>query len=251
MKEGQRLWSREELLLVINLYCKIPFGRMHRQNPQVIALASAIDRTPSSVAYKLVNFAHLDPKLDRKGASNVSKLDREVWGEFNNTWDTLLMASEEMWRERVQETTYEPVEKGDDPAVGEGKEVVRMVKVRANQNLFRQIVLSNYDVTCCITGIDEPSLLIASHILPWSRSEENRLNPHNGLCLNALHDRAFDRHLITIDAGTCTVYVSSKLTSSPALVQNFGVYEGAEILPAKKFAPSPEFLHRHNELFIP
>ena len=67
MKEGQKLWTREELILAINLYCKLPFGRLHRNNPAVIHLASLIGRTPSSVAYKLVNFASLDPSLQARG----------------------------------------------------------------------------------------------------------------------------------------------------------------------------------------
>ena len=67
MKEGQKLWTRDELILAINLYCKLPFGRLHRLNPQVINLANLIDRTPGSVAYKLVNFASLDPALKARG----------------------------------------------------------------------------------------------------------------------------------------------------------------------------------------
>jgi putative restriction endonuclease len=39
MKEGQQLWTREELILAINLYCKIPFGKMHHRNPLIIAFA--------------------------------------------------------------------------------------------------------------------------------------------------------------------------------------------------------------------
>jgi putative restriction endonuclease len=85
MKEGQTLWSRDELILAINLYCKLPFGRLHRGNSGVIHLAKLIGRTSNSVAYKLVNFASLDPSLKArgiKGASNASNLDKEIWNEF-------------------------------------------------------------------------------------------------------------------------------------------------------------------------
>ena len=77
MKKGQILWTREQLILTINLYCKTPFGRLHKTNPDVINLSKLIDRTPSSVAWKLVNFASLDPSLQArgiKGAQNASKL---------------------------------------------------------------------------------------------------------------------------------------------------------------------------------
>ena len=89
MKKGQKLWTRDELILAINLYCKLPFGRLHRSNPEVIHLAELIGRTPSSIAYKLVNFASLDPSLQArgiKGASNSSKLDKIIWDEFYNNW---------------------------------------------------------------------------------------------------------------------------------------------------------------------
>ena len=89
MKEGQKLWTKEELKLAINLYCKLPFGRLHKLNPEVIHVAKLIGRTPSSVAYKLVNFASLDPSLKArgiKGASNASKLDAEIWNEFFENW---------------------------------------------------------------------------------------------------------------------------------------------------------------------
>lgn len=99
MKQGQKLWSREELILAINLYCKLPFGRLHNSNPQVIRLAELIGRTPSSVAYKLVNFASLDPSLKKrgiKGASNASKLDKVIWEEFYNNWNELPYESEKL-----------------------------------------------------------------------------------------------------------------------------------------------------------
>ena len=68
-------WQRDELMLAINLYCKTPFGRIHVRNPAIIELAELLGRTPGSVSYKLANFASIDPSLDRKGASNVSRLD--------------------------------------------------------------------------------------------------------------------------------------------------------------------------------
>jgi len=56
-------WTRDELILAFNLYCKIPFGKIHIRNPEIISLAKAIQRTPSAVSWKLANFARLDPTL--------------------------------------------------------------------------------------------------------------------------------------------------------------------------------------------
>ena len=79
------------------------------------------------------------------------------------------------------------------------REVV--VRTRVNQGLFRRMILARYHETCCVTGLAIPDLLVAGHIVPWAEAPEERLNPRNGLCLNPLHDRAFERGLMTIDDG--------------------------------------------------
>jgi len=63
----RRNWTREELILALNLYLKLPFGKMHSRTPEVIHLAKIIDRTPSSIAMRLVNFASVDPYHQNRG----------------------------------------------------------------------------------------------------------------------------------------------------------------------------------------
>lgn len=201
MKEGQKLWTREELILAINLYCKLPFGKLHRLNPEVIHLANLIGRTSSSIAYKLVNFASLDPSLKArgiKGASNASKLDAEIWNEFFNNWDVLPFESEKLLA-NFENTSVEQLNHiSEFELPKEGKMREQIVKVRVNQSFFRSSILASYNNTCCITGIQQPEFLIAGHIKPWSIDERNRLNPQNGIAINALHDKAFETGLMTI-----------------------------------------------------
>ncbi len=71
--------------------------------------------------------------------------------------------------------------------------------MRLAQRFFRRAVLASFDAKCCIAGIGHAELLVASHIVPWKQSREHRANPRNGLWLSRLHDRAFDRGLITLD----------------------------------------------------
>jgi len=85
MAAGRR-WTEDETKSALDLYFRIPFGRIHSKNPEIIALAKAINRTPSSAAMKLANFASLDPKITRtgrKGLSEATALDRKVWAEFH------------------------------------------------------------------------------------------------------------------------------------------------------------------------
>ena len=255
MKEGQKLWTRDELILAINLYCKLPFGKMHKATPEIIKFAELIGRTPSSIALKLGNFASFDPTLKErgiKGASNASKLDKQIWDEFYNNWDAALLESEKLLAQ-TKHTTIEKLNKIEiDDLPREGKEKERLVKVRVNQSIFRTMILATYNNKCCVTGIDNTDLLIASHIVPWSKDEKNRLNPMNGLCLNALHDRAFDKGLITVSAEDYTIKISSKLKTKnivASIEQSFINFDGRSILLPDKFLPAKEFLKTHNEQF--
>lgn len=253
MKEGQKLWTRNELILAINLYCKLPFGRLHRLNPEVITLANLINRTPSSVAYKLVNFASLDPSLKArgiKGASNASKLDAEIWEEFFNHWEDLPFESEKLLA-KIENTTIEKLYNiSEHELPQEGKTREQLVKVRVNQSFFRSSILASYNNTCCITGIQHPELLIAGHIKPWSFDEKNRLNPQNGIAINALHDKAFETGLITITTDY-KIKVSSillKQKKNKSIADYFLKYENQKIILPSRFLPDIEFLKYHNEV---
>jgi len=257
MKEGQKLWTREELVLAINLYCKLPFGKLDRNTKEVKELAQMIDRTANSVALKLVNFSSLDPSLQArgiKGMGNASKLDKKIWDEFYNDWDAALIDSEKLLA-KEKHTTIEKLNRIDLAGLPkEGKEKERLVMVRVNQCIFRAIILATYNNSCCITGIANTELLIASHIVAWSKDEKNRLNPMNGLCLNALHDKAFDCGLITISADDYSIKISSKLKKKKvpeSIEQNFLQLDGNQIILPDKFLPSKEFLKIHNDFFKP
>ena len=50
---SRRVWTRQELLVAFALYCRLPFGRLHSRNPEIVQFAEAIGRTPSALAMKL------------------------------------------------------------------------------------------------------------------------------------------------------------------------------------------------------
>jgi putative restriction endonuclease len=194
-------WSREELILAFNLYCKTPFTRIHFRNKGVIELAGMIGRSPSSVALKLVNFASLDPALAARhiaGMRHHSKSDEMIWKEFHEDWDSAAFESERILAERQNVRIEHFIGATADGLPKDGKEREAVIRVRVNQSFFRQTILASYASSCCITGIAIPELLVASHIVPWAVDEKNRMNPCNGLCLNGLHDKAFDAGLMTI-----------------------------------------------------
>jgi len=251
MKE-RKLWNREELMLAINLYCKTPFGRLHKDNPDIIKLAGLLGRTPSALAWKLVNFASLDPSLQArgiKGAQHVSKLDKEIWEEFYNNWDDLAFESEMLFYKRVRRE-----DNGEEKELKVGKEKERIVKTRVNQSFFRSALLASYNNTCCISGISNTDFLIASHIIPWSVDKRNRLNPRNGILINALHDKAFEYGYITITTDYKIIVCSELLKAKGDAYNEYFNYNeyfkkihNQDLILPSRFLPGVEFIKYHNQ----
>src|ERR1700741_2542592 len=252
-----RLWTRDELIIAFNLYCKIPFGQIDQRNPTVIALANVLGRTPASLSWKLANFARLDPALQArgiKGASHGSKGEIEVWEEFNSNWDSLAFESERLLANLTHQSVEEMNGLNEDELPKEGLERERLVKVRVNQRFFRSTVLVSYQSQCCITGLAIPTLLAASHIAPWAKDPNNRMNPRNGLCLNVLHHQAFDLGLITITP-EFRIRVSSSLATSNTCDASNAFFERYDDQPARlprRFLPDAMLLEWHNKtIFVP
>lgn len=251
----RRNWTREETILAFDLYCRTPFGKIDKNNPDIIELAKLIGRTPSAVGLKMANLAHYDPELQKRhisGMSNTSKLDGEIFNEFSNDWTDLSYQAQLIRANMLGENIEETIDLGDIDKIPPGEYRERMTKTRVGQYFFRMAVLTSYRNRCCITGMEKPELLVASHIKPWKDSDEKteRTNPSNGLCLNSLHDKAFDRGFITID-NRYRIVMSSKLKDVRMDAETrdwFWSYEGKEIILPEKFLPDKDFIQYHNDV---
>jgi putative restriction endonuclease len=251
-------WTREHFLIALNLYCKLPFGKLHKGNPIIIETAAKMGRTANSLAMKLCNFAALDPVQRARGIRGLpgaTKQDKAMWDEFQSHFAALGTESEQLLHDlfthdESKEVDFLARDKIQLVAPTGPTEMQATVKVRRGQQFFRQTVLTAYDVRCCISGINVPRLLVASHIKPWGKFPDERLNPRNGLCLSTLHDAAFDAGLIALDE-SLNIVLSKRLRSffpQPALEQSFVPFEGKSIrLPEKLAEPEREFLRFHRE----
>ncbi|MDP2228548.1 MAG: HNH endonuclease [Moraxellaceae bacterium] len=250
-------WNREQLLVALNLYCQMDFGKFHQSNPRIMAAAKLIGRTPSALAMKLCNMASLDPAITasgRKGLQGASALDRSIWNEFQKSPDEMAYESQIMMDElAAQDAELAPLSstmavEEPVPSYYSGN-ATAMVVVRRKQQFFRNAILSSYESRCCMSGISHPKLLVASHIVPWAKDEHNRLNPANGLCLSALHDKAFDQGLITVTP-SLTIQVSDVLRETEKSASDHAILLGLHgklITPPHKLSPHAEFLSYHNE----
>jgi len=251
-------WTREHLLIALNLYCVIPFGSFHRKNPIIIKVAEKLGRTPNSLAMQLCNFASLDPIHRARGIKGLERITpkaRAMWEEYQANISTLGPESEQLLHDLFTE------DQNDEVDLTQGKEIrivkkpvftesCAVTKTRRGQDFFRKTILSAYEFRCCISGVNVPELLVASHIKPWAEFADARLDPKNGLCLSSIHDAAFDCGLITFDEDLRLV-LSKRLRShmqQPTLKQCFLSREGKRIRMPKKIAkPSEEYLSYHRD----
>jgi putative restriction endonuclease len=251
MARHNRDWTREEHILAFNLYCKIPFGQIHMHNPRVIQLSQLLSRSIGSVSLKLSNFARLDPALQARGIRGMShgaKGEVDIWREFADDPELLAFESERLLAARLGQPIEQVADVDTDDLPPTGREREATVRVRVNQSFFRDRILSAYNFRCCVTGLTIQPLLTASHIIPWAEDEKNRLNPKNGLCLNALHDRAFDRHLMWIEDNFVvrfSPHLHKVADSSKATIDWLTKFDGSRLLLPKQFEPNSEFLKRH------
>jgi hypothetical protein len=255
-------WNRDQLLIVLNLYHKLRFGQFDQRQAVIVDLSKRIGRTPSAVAMKLSNLASLDPVLKLRGIEGLkgaSNLDRAVWEEFHQNPAELVPLSQERFDALFVEADSETTEvipgtgirKIPRPPSGE-TETTRLTKQRRGQDYFRDIVLNNYDNRCALTGLPIRELLIASHILPWRSHEAERLKVSNGICLNRLHDAAFDQGLISFDNGLRMMLSKRLNTFLPieSLKFNFLSNEGKSLdLANDAIRPDEGFLAKHRKRF--
>jgi putative restriction endonuclease len=247
-------WSREELILAFALYSETPFGKIHMTNPRIVELSRLLGRTPGAVSMKLSNFARLDPALQARGIRGLTrgaKAEDGIWAEFAANPEALAYESQALLATKLGASVEEVAQIETDDLPRQGLERQALVKVRVNQSFFRRRILSAYNFRCCVTGIAIPELLVASHIAPWSLDIRNRLNTRNGLCLNPLHDRVFDRHLMSVD-GDLRIHFSARLQvhqkKENERLSWLLSFEGKQLILPKHFAPDPDLLAAHGRL---
>gem|GEM_PF-1383543 len=227
-------WSREELILALELY--LAKGLVDDRSAEVIDLSKKLGklaaveqvnpqvfRNPNGVAMKLGNFAALDPNYPGKGLSGGGKRDKEVWEEFAKDRYALLRAASEI-RQTVSDIEYNVVselvnesttengfdsESREDTRVRIAASIVR----RRGQAVFRHSLMTAYDSRCAFTGYNAPDALEAAHILGYLGKESHHIC--NGLLLRADIHTLFDLGLLAVRSQSLSVDVAPSLESTP------------------------------------
>lgn len=243
-----RNWTYNEVLLALYAYCHVPFNKASNSHPWIVKIANAINRSPAAVKMKIGNLGTFDLRLKEKGIvglTKTSKIDNLVWNDYAGNWHKLAYDAEKLLSEQGDSIIT------DLHTLPIGSEKYYLAKSRINQTFFRSAVLSSYNNQCCISGVSEPSMLEAAHIISWIDNEALRTEPTNGLCLNPLFHRAFDKYLLAISPDL-KIHISEKLISSvleDTTLHYLRSLQGRSILSPSRFPPSLQNLSLHYEQF--
>lgn len=247
------IWTREQTILTLDLYCRIPFKKASNSNPKIQKLAALMGRSINSVKMKIGNFGSFDEELRRQGIvglANSSHLDEEVWNQYCGHWDQLANDAVRIRQQIANASGTQPTPIYDLPAGSEREVITRQ---RINQSFFRATVLSSYENQCCITRLAEPRLLEACHIVSWSEDESIRTNPTNGLCMNTLFHSAYDKMLMSVtpDYQIC---ISESFLHCAREDDKFYDYlcnlNNKQIILPNRFQPNKEYLDKHYQKYL-
>lgn len=249
-------WTEDQITLVLYEYCRRPFGQFSGVKPFVIELAQLLGRTPGAIVRKVGNIASFDPNMVARGVyglSHVAKLDKVVWDKYFNNWDMLAYNAEKILAKLKGKNLEESIDINLEN-LPEGVDRIQEVKVRINQKFFHETIMSSYNNTCCITGLNNPDLLHACHISDWKNDKKNRTNPQNGLCMNVLFHKAYDENLLGISPDY-KIHVSEDILGlkkenvDQDFISLIMGYHGREIKLPRRFLPDQELLAKHYEKY--
>jgi 5-methylcytosine-specific restriction enzyme A len=207
-------WSRDELILALDLYFRKNPNNMDRHNAEVILLSDTIRqlqnytnvadpetyRNHNSVYMKLCNFLSIDPSYSGKGLESVGKLDKEIWGEYSNNRKNLakiaeLIRTEINQKNRIEQNEILPVNEEEENAFFEGKVLYRLHKYRErNQKIVNDLkkkAMKRGKLKCQACGFDfyerygdiGRGFIECHHTIPLSEYQQNRLTKSEDLAL--------------------------------------------------------------------
>jgi hypothetical protein len=120
-----------------------------------------------------------------------------------------------------------------------------LVTSRVGQGAYRKRIIHRWEYKCAVTNFNKLDILIASHIVPWSQSNDTeRLDVNNGILLSPTYDALFDKHLITFDKGG-KIILSDKIEQSA--YQKIGVTGAERIHDLSQY--NALYLEKHNQIF--
>lgn len=242
---ANRLWTKEEFILTLDLYFRIPFARISKGNPDIVRLAELINRTPSSVAMRLCNYASCDPELKSRGVVGLTgghALCLPYWERYCNRRGDLISEAMKCRKKIVESAFFSADESFSHVSMWDS-----LVNELYNFK-FQSVVKKNYHGRCAISSLKADQFIVGCHIVPEEEENDNRIDASNGICLTILYARAFLEGLIGIDP-QYKIHISSSLKYhqfDKGYFSLFKKYDGTELaIKDVLVKPNPQFLEWH------
>jgi 5-methylcytosine-specific restriction protein A len=193
-------WTRDELILALDLYFHVNPSHTSADNPKVIELseilralptgATARDprtfRNPASVYMKLCNFLALDPSYGGAGLRRGSRADREIWEEFSDRRE-LLEETAKAIKANIGVIPSSGIEGEEEAEALEGRALVRVHLTRERDRSIvktkkARFLRKNGALYCEVCGFDFAArygpigegYIECHHILPLSSLRPRR-----------------------------------------------------------------------------
>lgn len=120
-----------------------------------------------------------------------------------------------------------------------------LTKTRPWQAAWSKKVKENFGYMCAICGLTTPELLVGSHIVPVKDDEDNRMNPSNGICLCVLHDKMFDKGLISVNSDM--VVQIANVSDDHVLETLLQDIRGLRVNNPRMYKIKEDFIQYHND----
>ena len=239
-------WTISEEILALYLYVNGGRRVATYSSNDAKRIAAFTGKTLGSIVLKTANFRSFDTSKISEGMRHTSELDHLVWNLYYGKWDALIEDAGGILADPATYSWESAYGNIGNPSRYDLPDFTQSVRRRIGQERVRAMALLNYGQKCCMCGIDHPSILRASHIVPWSARSDIRGDPKNVLCLCALHDALFDSGLISVDSSRKIVTANFD-GKYPGLTLELKKIDGKSIAhPKHSFAvPKSEYLEYH------
>lgn len=242
-----RVWSDEELIVACYIYNS---GLSYSE--KIRKALSHLSRNEASIKFRFGNFDNF--RLGTGGFENGGTHAKKIWDDYSKDPKNMAKIAEEIIRKGIvggqSNSDSESLVIMGAMDIEDGAYREQVTKYRVNQDKLREATLLYSHNTCCITGIKDPSMLVASHIKPWSVcSPKEMTDVHNALCLNTFHDKLFDRYRMTVNDSMEIIYDPKLEESIPDKLYRSMIEDYTEIKVNEENRPDPKYLEYHNNRF--
>lgn len=262
-------WTDEEMILTLYIYLTHNHDELYKSSKFLIDFCERLNRytgnsrTTSSIEMRISNYKSVDPNYPKIGLDNGGKKVKEIWDNYHDKMDYLKNIYDSFVNKTMLEITAEAQDELEDIANKINNNYINInleekdayiesiINVRNNsiQKVFRNNLIMEFNQKCALCNINYKDLLIASHILPYSKciNKKDMINHNNGLLLCPIHDALFDKYLISFD---CKGQILISKNISEDIYSDLNINKKMKINKECLNEERKKFLEEHKKMLV-